>query len=296
VGKEVIVRYTVATLNNSGVFYTDSNGREYQRRVRNTRPSFNITLSEPVSSNYYPVVSSVVVSDAERHVSLCVLVDRSNGGSSLSDGEVELMLHRRLVNKALAGEALDETQFGRGLLIRGTHSLTLGDDRQSMTDARLLQNRLYAPVSASYAPLTRSVSEYITSHLTTASYCNHSLPPHVELISLYWQPEGSVIVRLAHSFGTTETHSPYAQPVTVDLSTLFTQPIAALTELTLTANRNRADMERERKSWQGRVDADRGVADVRHVVDRSMSGLWADGRNVTIAPMEVRTFNVTFST
>ena len=291
VGKEVIVRYAVPTLSSDGVFYTDSNGREYQQRIRDHRSSWNLTLTEPISSNYYPVVTTMRLVDAASNVSLYVLTDRANGGSSLSDGEVEVMLHRRLVNLALAGEALDELQFGRGLVIRGSHSLLLGDDRQRASDARLLQNRLYAPLSASYAPLTQSVAEYISAHLTSASYCNRPLPPHVELISLYWQPDGSVILRLAHSFGAGETSSPYAQPVTVDLSTLFTQPVAQLTEVTLTANRRRADMERERKSWQGQtVD---GVE--RHVANRSMAGLWADGRNVTIAPMEVRTFNVTFA-
>ena len=295
VGKEVIVRYSVGTLNSSGVFYTDSNGREYVQRVRNHRSSWNLTLTEPVSSNYYPVVTTLRLLDESSGVSLYVLNDRSNGGSSLRDGEVELMLHRRLVNKALAGEALDELQFGRGLVIRGTHSLLLGDDRQSASDARLLQNRLYAPLSASYAPLTQSVQQYIAAHLTSASYCKQPLPPSVELISLYWQPEGSVIVRLAHSFGVGETSSPYAQPVTVDLATLFTQPIAQLTELTLTANRVRADMERERKRWRAQTVDGVDAGSVRHAANRSMAVLWSDGRNVTIAPMEVRTFNVTFS-
>ena len=201
VGKEVVVRYRLATLNNSGVFYTDSNGREMQRRVRNSRPSFNITLTEPVSSNYYPVVSTLRVTDAGTGVSLYVLNDRSNGGSSLNDGEVELMLHRRLVNKALAGEALDEQQFGRGLVIRGTHSLLLADDSQAATDARGCCRtgctRRCRPAMRRSASRSTSTSARTS---TSASYCQQALPPHVELISLYWQPDGSSIVRLAHSF------------------------------------------------------------------------------------------------
>ena len=305
VGKEVIVRYAVPTLNSSGVFYTDSNGREYQQRIRDRRASWNLTLTEPVASNYYPIVSTIRLLDASSNLSLYVLNDRANGGSSLHDGEVELMLHRRL-------GGLDEQQFGHGLVIRGSHSLLLGDDRQSASDARLLQNRLYAPLSASYAPLTVSVAEYIAAHLTSASYSRQALPPHVELVSLYWQPDGSVILRLAHSFGVDESGSPYAQPVTVDLAALFTQPIQQLTEVTLTANRARADMQRDRKRWQRQAAGGEGGEDgedgedvedggsagsgERHVADRSMAVLWSDGRNVTIAPMEVRTFNITFAT
>ena len=319
VGKEVIVRYHLSSLNNSGVFYTDSNGREYQRRVRNQRPSFNLTLTEPVSSNYYPVVTTALLRDADTGLSLYVLTDRANGGSSLTDGSVELMLHRRLVNKALAGEALDELQFGRGLVIRGSHSLIIGSDddaRPSLTSAataaRLVQSRLYAPLSASYAPLTESVPSYIAAHIVAASYCSQPLPPSVELISLYWQQAagqegGSVIMRLAHSFGVDESSSPYASAVTVDLAALFTQSIANITEVSLTANRNRADMERDRKKWRAQgqqqqqqqqraADADVDGLGAKRDGVRSMAGLWSDGRNVTIAPMEVRTFNITFST
>ena len=298
VGKEVIVRYAVGGLNSSGVFYTDSNGREYQQRIRDHRSSWNLTLTEPVSSNYYPVVTTIGVLDELSRASLYVLTDRSNGGSSLSDGCVELMVHRRLVNYALAGEALDELQFGRGLVVRGSQSLLLGDDRQTATDARLLQNRLYAPLSASYAPLDGSVHDYIAAYLTAAAYCNQPLPPHVELVSLYWQPNArSVILRLAHSFGVTETSSPYATPVTLDLSTLLTQRIQHIEETTLTANANRADMLRKRKAWRGHTDTEGAAAGhERHVSHRSSGELRADGYNVTIAPMEVRTFNITFST
>lgn len=36
-------------------FYTDSNGREYLKRVRDFRPTWNLTVTEPVSGNYYPL-------------------------------------------------------------------------------------------------------------------------------------------------------------------------------------------------------------------------------------------------
>ena len=75
------MRYAVPSLNSSGVFYTDSNGREYVQRIRNQRSSWNLTLTEPVSSNYYPVVTTMRLLDVGTGVSLYVLNDRSNGGS-----------------------------------------------------------------------------------------------------------------------------------------------------------------------------------------------------------------------
>lgn len=45
------------------------------------------------------------------------------GGSSLQDGAVELMVHRRLLYDDAfgVGEALNETDYGQGLIVRGTH-------------------------------------------------------------------------------------------------------------------------------------------------------------------------------
>jgi lysosomal alpha-mannosidase len=52
-GKEVISRFST-NLNNKGIFYTDSEGMEFEKRTRNYRPwPYNIT--EPVASNYYPM-------------------------------------------------------------------------------------------------------------------------------------------------------------------------------------------------------------------------------------------------
>ena len=45
------------------------------------------------------------------------------GGSSLSDGELELMVHRRLLHDDAfgVGEALNEMAYGQGLIVRGKH-------------------------------------------------------------------------------------------------------------------------------------------------------------------------------
>ena len=50
-GKEVISRYTTNIASN-GTWYTDSNGREWQKRVRNFRPTWNWEPTQPVAGNY----------------------------------------------------------------------------------------------------------------------------------------------------------------------------------------------------------------------------------------------------
>jgi hypothetical protein len=91
IGKEVISRFTT-DLQSDGLFYTDSNGRELLERKRNYRPTWELQLTEPESGNYYPVTSKILIRDTVRQQEVAVLNDRSQGGSSLNDGQMELMV------------------------------------------------------------------------------------------------------------------------------------------------------------------------------------------------------------
>ena len=53
--------------------------------------------TEAVAQNYYPVNTRMVVRDGQQQ--LGVITDRSQGGTSLQDGTVEVMLHRRYTFK-----------------------------------------------------------------------------------------------------------------------------------------------------------------------------------------------------
>lgn len=94
-GKEIISRFT-SNLKTDGTFYTDSNGREMLKRIRNFRPTWKLKLSEEIAGNYYPVTSKIVMRDEEADVEVAVLTDRAQGGTSLKDGEIELMV--RILN------------------------------------------------------------------------------------------------------------------------------------------------------------------------------------------------------
>ena len=50
------VRYT-SDINSGDKFLTDSNGRFMIERRRDYRPTWNLNLTEPVASNYFPVDS-----------------------------------------------------------------------------------------------------------------------------------------------------------------------------------------------------------------------------------------------
>jgi hypothetical protein len=92
IGKEVITRFHIPFYQNNQTFYTDSNGREMLKRVLNYRPSFSLKDNlENVSGNYYPITSRITLTDNRTRFS--VLNDRSQGGTSLQNGQIELMVH-----------------------------------------------------------------------------------------------------------------------------------------------------------------------------------------------------------
>ena len=60
-GKEVISRFSAPSLASGGAFYTDANGREFQKRVRDRRPTWDLNVTQPVAGNYYPVTAAAFV-------------------------------------------------------------------------------------------------------------------------------------------------------------------------------------------------------------------------------------------
>lgn len=90
VGKEIVSRFQ-SSIKSNGVFYTDSNGREALKRVRNHRDTWDVQINEAVAGNYYPVTAKIAIEDDQAR--LAVLTDRAQGGSSLIDGSVELMVN-----------------------------------------------------------------------------------------------------------------------------------------------------------------------------------------------------------
>lgn len=76
VGKEVISRFSAPSLAAKGTFHTDANGREFQRRVRDYRPTWDLNVTQPVAGNYYPVTAAAFVRDE----------DDGGGGAESDDG------------------------------------------------------------------------------------------------------------------------------------------------------------------------------------------------------------------
>lgn len=88
----------VTNLETDATFYTDSNGREMLKRIRNFRPTWELKLNEEISGNYYPITSKLVIRDEKEDVEVAVLTDRAQGGTSFIDGGLELMVLTQTCN------------------------------------------------------------------------------------------------------------------------------------------------------------------------------------------------------
>jgi lysosomal alpha-mannosidase len=234
-GKEVITRFSSAAIASKSLLYTDAQGCEMQQRQRNYRPTWHLHVNEPVAGNYYPKNSAAYIEDGRTR--LTVVTDRSSGVASLADGELENMLHRRLLHDdgRGVGEPLNETEP-----IRAVSKLIVADPTVSSRRQRAAALELDHPLEYAFGQPVSSASVWLASYLTTYTALANNLPPNVHLLTFRKLSAASslskYLVRLHHVFAVGED-AQLAQPVTVDLAALFSSltPVS-LVELTVSAN------------------------------------------------------------
>ncbi len=109
-GTEITVNFLRFDINNNNTFYTDSNGLEMQERILNYRPTWEWSGKQNISANYYPVNTGIAIRDTKHKLQMTVMNSRSQGGSVINNGRIELMQHRRLYfdDSRGMGEPLDE--------------------------------------------------------------------------------------------------------------------------------------------------------------------------------------------
>ncbi|GIY01663.1 lysosomal alpha-mannosidase, partial [Caerostris darwini] len=287
VGKEIITRFDT-DLNTSPIFFTDSNGREVLKRKINFRPTWKLNVTEPVSGNYYPVNSRIYVQDTKRRVQFTVLNDRSQGGSSIKNGSIELMVHRRLLHDDAfgVGEALNESAFGQGLVVAGSHFLSFGNISSAASKHRPLAQQLYMQPQISFAPYTGTEAEYFKSYKVVSPGLRTVLPPNVHLLTLEPWKKGTVLIRLEHIYEYDED-SVLSKPVDVSLKNLFTElNVVSLAETTLSANQFLKDARR--LCWK--IDGAKDVCGNSTTQGQQKLSAVNDDLTVRLGPMEIRTF------
>ncbi|XP_053661562.1 lysosomal alpha-mannosidase-like [Anopheles marshallii] len=294
IGKEIISRFE-SDIKSDGAFFTDSNGREMLRRVRNYRETWELDLLEPVSGNYYPITAKIAIEDEQSR--LAVLNDRAQGGSSLVDGQLELMVHRRLLRDDAfgVGEALNETQYGAGLVARGKHYLIFGSSQKDVSPTlqakeRFLQNKVLLPSWPFVNPVDNLLTydDYLSNFRNIYSAIAQQLPPNVNLLTLEPWKDGTVLVRFEHLF---EKHEDpvYSQAVRINIrNVLFALNIESIHETTLAGNQWKADSQR----LQFSTESSANEIDRKHQVEHVPMVQESTDFDIELQPMEIRTFVV----
>jgi len=267
-GAEVITRYTT-DINSGDLFKTDSNGRFMIQRQRDHRPTWDLNLTEPISANYYPVVSRMSMEESnsvsENKKQVWVMTDRAEGGSSLKSGEMELMLHRRLFNDDAfgVGEALNETAYGEGLVVRGKHKLLLCEEDCEIASRMIAEEELMKPVIF--------FGEYCSNLRDSPN--SISLPDEIKLLTMEKWLEDSVLIRL-------ENMRISGGPTSVDLDMLFPgKTIENVVETTLDGNLPLSELKR--LEWNK-----------SHIQSNKILRSSLDINNVEITPKHIRSFIV----
>ena len=281
-GKEIIMRYDT-DIQSQSKFYTDANGREILERIRDYRPTWNYSMNEPVSGNYYPINSRIWIKDQNRQ--LTVLTDRSHGGSSIHDGSIEIMLHRRLLydDGFGVGEALNETAFNQGLVVRGRHFLVFESPSSSALQHRPLAQQIYMHPLQTFALTDQTFTNYSSSYRLTWSALTTNLPFNIHLLTFHQLSTNNYLIRLEHYFELNEDQI-YSKATQLDLQSIFQSigTIQTIVELTLAANLPLTQLQR--LNW----------TTTDHQIDITNQSFIKD-TIVSFNPMQIRTFNITIA-
>ncbi|XP_035549080.1 alpha-mannosidase-like isoform X2 [Juglans regia] len=288
IGKEIITQIK-ANMATDKVFYTDSNGRDFLKRVRDYRADWPLSVTQPVAGNYYPLNLGIYTMD--KKFELSILVDRATGGSSIQDGEVELMLHRRMRfdDARGVGEALNETvrvnHKLEGLTVRGNYYISINQIGAGARWRRTTGQEVYSPFVLAF---THELEDWKASYLTKATAIDphYSLPLNVALITLQVLDNGSVLLRLAHLYEVDED-TEYSRLAKVELKKMFPgKRIKKVKEMSLSANQEKSEIKR--MAWKVEGDGGQEPIPIRGGPIRYSTLV------VELGPMEIRTLLLKF--
>eukprot|EP01133_Synstelium_polycarpum_P001460 gene1460-1693_t len=287
IGKEVISRWNT-TLDTKNTWYSDSNGMEMMERILNYRPSWNFTVVEPTSGNYVPLNAIAYIQDTDKQLQLTFLTDRTRGCASLSNGELEMMLHRRTL--------MDD---GRGV------GEPMNESTVITTTTKVIFHDISVAAQSHYRPLAQQVAHPLYPVFTTTKYgsniwnemyqgfyspLNLDLPTGIIIQSLQWldDSDNAIILRLQNIYQVDEQDTQDPQTVTVDISSLFSfTNVTSVTEMNLSAVTKISNMNRLK--WKTATEAP-VRATAADQLDNESDFV------VQITPMDIRTFIISVQT
>ena len=110
-----------------------------QKRILNYRPTWDIQANyndsnENITANYYPINSAISMKDIISYRVFTVMNDRSQGGSALSEGNIEIMQNRFVpANDNLGNDEFltEMDEYGNGIRVANTYYVQIFDSSKS---------------------------------------------------------------------------------------------------------------------------------------------------------------------
>ena len=281
-----------------------------------------------MSCNYYPVTTAAYIKDSASQ--LTVLTDRAQGAASLTDGELEFMLHRRILADDGRGvaEPLNETDAGMsgypdwkregdGIVVIGRHRVLLGEPGDAARDWKPAMQSMFSTLTPLFgSPRRRHESEdgndgVDSQNASSASISgpevmddgntalpsmllSAELPPSLDVMTLQAISPGQVLLRIQHMFEEGEVGGGLGDCVDLDVGAHFAAlKIKTVTAMSLTNNQKKADMYFP--TWGRSARVREGTGDGDNATRRGISAenellATEEGSSFTICPMEVHTF------
>ncbi|KAJ4433198.1 hypothetical protein ANN_15455, partial [Periplaneta americana] len=247
------------------------------------------------------LVGPIPIEDTTKGQEFAVLNDRAQGGSSLNDGEVELMLqaqhmstnnnlivglqvHRRLLHDDAfgVGEALNEVAYDQGLVVRGRHYVIAGptsglSPSLAAQERELEQKKMLSPWMF-FAVAGPSFEYWQSTFKMEFSGLTESLPQNVKIHTLEPWRDQTLLLRLEHILEQ-DDDPELSQPATVVYEDIFsTFTVTSSHETTLAANQWIEDLDR--LVWKS--DSAREP--------KEKQKMEKDPKYVTLTPMQIKTY------
>jgi len=278
-GKEIINRFTTGVASGKQ-FYTDAQGQDMILRTIDHRDTWNLTVTEPIAGNYYPLNAGISIKDSTTQYTY--IVDRSRGGSSLMSGQIETMIHRRLLvdDDRGVGEGLNETNavFTRDYLIKSKPQNGARDYRTRMQLAlNQIQFSFGDPTAMSY---------WLTNYNLVYSPINPS-PQNVYIQTLrpvLWpRSDNRYLLRLHHIYGVGEDEN-LSKPVSVNINNILKggRTVTKIQEMNLLGNKDISEIRHMQWKTEQPFDMPKQEKDISDTI-------------ITLNPMQTRTFLLTLS-
>jgi hypothetical protein len=211
--KEFISRFNT-NIQNKRQLVHDSNALEMVKR------SFNNNTKEPVAANYYPVQYAAYIQDEQAQ--LLLITDRSHGVASLTDGSIEMMIHRRCMQDDFRGLG-ENYPLSDTTIVHAKVRLIVDNNKNSaiLRHRHGYLNNFPLDVFAVRKPV--DWKNFTMSYRTQFTPLSHPVPPNIHLLSLqaYSRDSTLTVLRFINLYETPEVGTVPFYNETVRVNDLF---------------------------------------------------------------------------